>query len=321
MKDIIDSNEDFIQFCVDILTNKEYDENIKINFSALNFIVEISDTTWDGRVDYRGAKYITALQDSIFEITQLIYEKYDISKDDILVKVAVSEGCNLNDVDWKLILEWAKDMSEWKKFALLGLALFLMSGLPSKALDQYYAAEKQILEYQQQEMEEKGNQQELERRHERDKMLLTAIRNEGQKPTRVLAGLVNKDASITYDNEEAISQKQLKDMLPPSTRSGSRITYCDGEYTIKKKEYTSGEIIISMEKDDTVIKARIELSDDDKKKLLDSIHEKELSDELPFSMTLQVNVTHTDKMIKYGTIIGFDEPRKNASTPLVALVK
>lgn len=158
MKDIIDSNEDFIQFCVDILTNKEYDENIKINFSALNFIVEISDTTWDGRVDYRGAKYITALQDSIFEITQLIYEKYDISKDDILVKVAVSEGCNLNDVDWKLILEWAKDMSEWKKFALLGLALFLMSGLPSKALDQYYAAEKQILEYQQQEMEEKGNQ-------------------------------------------------------------------------------------------------------------------------------------------------------------------
>lgn len=95
-----------------------------------------------------------------------------------------------------------------------------------------------------------------------------------------------------------------------SLRRGEAVTYADGSYVVNSFIFTEGDIVLELEQEGTTIKGYLtQLDRADRTGFLKSLGRYK-TEELPFSMDLQLNVVHTSQTLNYAYILGEGAPRK-----------
>lgn len=134
-----------------------------------------------------------------------------------------------------------------------------------------------------------------------------------ERPVRALVKAMEPQDEIVIGNTEdripATIAKECKPRRAP--RSEETTTYADGEYTVVRRDYDEGEIVLALRQGATTIKGYLRQMDDrDKAAFRASLNRHEEEEELPYTMSLVLNVVHTGKRLKYADILGEGAPRE-----------
>ena len=133
-----------------------------------------------------------------------------------------------------------------------------------------------------------------------------------ERPIKLLVSSMSDSDVIFFGDESSASTKdEARNALPRRQRSSEKTTYTDGTYTLNAIDYSQGELILLLEQDGVTIKGYTsQLSDEDAARLFEEVHARQLAEDLPLSLVVQINVKHTAKRIKHGSIVGFGRVRE-----------
>lgn len=130
-----------------------------------------------------------------------------------------------------------------------------------------------------------------------------------------------KALSLTFDENDKIkfpqAEKELTayEMRQFTPKRAKKIeettTYADGIFTVLGRHYDNDQIIIDLEQHGIKFDAKLDfLDENDQNSFIDIINKKERNESLPFVISLQINIIHTGKRIKYGFILGKGQKRQ-----------
>ena len=140
-----------------------------------------------------------------------------------------------------------------------------------------------------------------------------------EKPIKSLIATLDEEDALSVGGSPLIPPKEAKKATPKRRRSKSRVTYADGEFLLNEIDYSLGEMILHLEQEDVRLKAYTsQLDEADAQGLFNEISERQLVEELPLELALQMNVQHTDRAIQYGSIVGFGDPRADKDHKLLS---
>lgn len=290
-----------------LIVNKELNfEPVNIIANNISFQVKIDGEDWDNLVDIRHAKYIFALQECVNDLLEE-YGPQNIDEDSKIVKIEVRSGSSdiLPDIT-EIVKMVVTPMTPEHTFVSAVIALLSMTG---------YFAWKRWVDYKQ----DGAALSEHEQTKRVAMNALIATRNVRdaefapyEKPVKALVGSLKENDTILFPGSSEISatRDEAKDALPKRRRSEEQTSYADGEYILNNIDYSHGELILHLSQDDQAVKAYTsQLSDDDAKDLFDDISARQLTEDLPLSLVLQINIKHTAKRIKFGSIVGTGQVR------------
>lgn len=312
----IASIEELLQYTANLLQKTEEFKPVIFTGDDFTFTIRIEGESWDEFIDYRHAKYITAFQKTFNKaIEQLDFDS--IPAEDCIVRFQVSNGSSLINIEFGEILkELAKNMTGTQSVIAVGI---VVAGIAGYLIWAKYLETKQATE---------ALTQHEQTKRELIQPLVSEYRENlpdyifTEAPSRALANTLSSDDLISVGKDSVfISKKQFKQSLSKEEKSLEFTSYCDGDYLLIKKDYSLGELIFQMSKDGLPIKIFTSiLSSEDQEKLANTIAQRELTEDMPFTLSLQVNVRHTDKKIEDGYIIGLGAPRSDKhKTPLTDL--
>lgn len=284
------------------LQRKEVDfEQPQISASSMEFSVYIDGATWAGRFDPRHARYLLSMQEALDMLLQDVTEG-DIIKEPAYVRVGVKGGSSYVTPD---IIEFLRpmvaNMSSAQTFVLMMTSVAAVAGL---------IAYSRWLTYK------RDSSHEDTIKHAFDTLRAVAENDPAryapyEKPIRTLAHSLEGEDAVTIDGHGLITAQDLRKALPRKPRSEARTSYADGVYTLRSIDFSNGELVLHLTQDDVQIKAlTAELSQEDAARLFDDIKVRTSEEELPFAISLQINVRHTSRVVQYGTVIGFGDPRE-----------
>lgn len=306
------SVEELVEYASDVLANRRPYEPVTIATDTLTFQATIRGEGWDKRVDARLAKYVLSLQEAMDDL--LADHGIDAyNETPPRVRVEVKEG---SSNPWADVADFAKalitPMTPEQRFIAVVIAIAASAGY-------FYLA--RWLKHREQLSADKKGVEELSL-HEKTKLetlrVLQAVAENNpekfvgyERPPRTLVNMMDEDDEIAFEGSEPIAKTEARKVAPKRLpRSEEKTSYADGDYFLKAINYTEGEPVLIISQNGQDVKAYISALDEaDSKELLDNIGERQLTEELPLAISVQVNVRHTARRIKYASIVGVGAPR------------
>lgn len=297
----IKSIDELIDYTSSLLKHEVSFEPVEIVADKITFSIEVHGEEWSKLVDIRHAKYIMALQESINDLLEdnCVKEIDEVSK---TIKVEINAGSTKMLPDITEIVKTAiTPMTPEQTFISVVLGILSITG---------YFAWKRWVDFKREEAALSEHEQTkrtameaiLAEREARDSELLSY-----ERPIKVLVNNLGDEDTLHLPGSPGIgaTKDEAKRSLPKIKRSEEKTTYADGEYVLNSIDYSLGELILHLAQEGHSVKAYTsQLSDDDAEALFNDISSRQLSEDLPLSLTLQINIMHTDKRIKHGSIIG-----------------
>lgn len=307
--------DDFFSYASAVLLKNEEFKSVEFIGKDYTYKVKIDGDNWDGTVDQRHAQYIIALQETLDEILVNCEDGNIQGQSKILVKLEIHEGCSELKPDLTLILLTAVGkMAEWQVF--ISVAIGLAGAIGLLALGR-------VLNYRVEQARLSNDVQKLEAHEETKRQMIAPLVDYYQsnidtlayteRPTRVIANALGKEDEIELASDVApVSRTELKKSLPRKSRSERMTTYADGEYSLERKDYSLGRIVYTLAQGDLQVRAYTDqLSDADAESLAMEIAKREVDEEVPFLLNVQINIHHTSKRIIDGYIVGVGAPRED----------
>ncbi len=286
--------------------------------------LHIEGPSWDSRIDQRSANYILSLQ-SVFE--NLISE-YDPKADSqkLLVKVDNKEGSWISSADILPFLSNLVDkMADIEIFWSVVTAIGAVAGVVMWSRYQKRKV-KEAEEKTKQTALEESSKIEMERQRTEQEFLklsYMAVQALADSRPEQFSGYETPIRTIakTMENTDTMSVEGIPDKIPAdmvrkcgprrAPRSEETVTYADGSFIVKSRRYDEGEVVLELMQGSTTIKAYLsQLDESDRSDFIASLDKHEKEDELPFSMDLQLTVTHTKRKLKSAFIMGEGLPRE-----------
>lgn len=310
-KKTITSLEDLIVYAGE-LARKEVDfVPLDIQATALAYRVTVYGDTWSGYFDARHAKYLLAVQEAMDTLVVDLGEEH-IFEAAPLVQTDVEEGSSKVVSDLAPIIKpMLAKMTDVQTFVVAITAIAAVAGcfVTWRWLEARKESKNQEI------------QKEAIRAHE--SIVLKAIealdanaKNNNRKyeyyeqPNRTLMNSVEHDDAIAFGDGPSIPLPEARKTLPRKKRSEYEISYADGTYTLDAMHFTDGDIVLQLRQEGVQVKAYTsQLSEGDSERLLENINRQLSEEDLPFDIDLQMNVQHNIRTIKFGSVVGFGEPR------------
>ena len=305
-------------------------EPFELAESGLAIHTHIEGESWDTSVDVRLAKYVLLLQDSM---DNLLEEHGTPAAFDepLRVKVEIREGSTIPWADLAPYLQYlCTPMTPEQTFISIMTSIAAAGGYFFWA--RYLTSKERVAVIEQQNKVAEHQQVALTEHEQTKREMLGVLRaraeNEPAKylpyeqPAKHLVRCLEEGDTIDYGGGEIIEADVAKKMAPKRLpRTPEQVTYADGDYLLHKSVYTEGEPVLELAQGDHTIKAYVsQLDDADKKAFLDSINARLLNEELPLTLSLQVNVTHTARSLKYASIVGQGAPREGRDSKLLSQI-
>lgn len=279
---------------------------INIKATNLSFSIKICGEGWDERIDARTARYIMDMQaacDELMEECGLTKEPADRP----LIKASINKGSTKIVADLISVVKGLNmALSPDQYFIVIISAIAAMVGTPV------------LLRL----IDRRSKERELTQ-HEitkRDAIagLVNMAKESGlqtqqyEKPLRtlIMKGIGENDV-ISLDGEKAKAE-EARQLFPRKERSTTSTSYADGEYLLHAINYTADDQpVLLLSRDGMEIKAYTsQLSDDDANNLFMDIVTRQRTEALPISIELQINIHHTARKIKYGSVVGVGPQRE-----------
>lgn len=302
----INSIDELIEYTSSILSKDIDFQPVDIVANKITFDIKINGDDWSKLVDIRHAKYITSLQECVNDLLEDFCDK-EIDEDLKIVKVDIQEGSSIMLPDiTEIIKSVVTPMTPESTFISVVLAILSFTG---------FFAWKRWVDYKQ---DESGLlEHEKTKRTMMDVIIAERNRRDSEfspyeRPIKTLVNTLDDEDTISFpgSTEIAATKEEAKMALPKRKRSEEKTSYADGEYVLNSIDYSQGELLLFLSQDGQSIKAYTsQLSDDDAKALFDDISIRQRNEELPFSLVLQINIKHTAKKIKSGSIVGVGKIR------------
>lgn len=310
----IHSLDELIVYAGDVLSKKRAYEPIEFDHAELKFSARIEGEGWGKRVDARLAKYLLSLQDSFDDLLEEVGpDEYPERPPRVLMEV--KEGSSIPDIDISGIAQAIfTNMTPENTFITTIVAIAAASGAYVWAR---WRKSKETLA----DSEERVKQLEI---HEKTKLeAINALRvvaennaaryQPYEKPAKVLVSTMEEDDVVSFSDGDEMDKEEARKSMPKRLpRTEAQTTYADGEYTLEDINYTQGEVMLVLSQDGVPIKAHTnQLSNDDAEKLFTDIQKRQLSEDVPLSIDIQMNVHHTSRRINFGSIVGVGNPRED----------
>lgn len=313
----IASFDELIEYTAQVI-RKEADY-VPVEFNAKTLIapLRVDGDEWEKRIDVRHAHYILTLQD---ELDKLLNEVNPSIRDDErpLVKAEVTEGSSQLNPDF---LDFAKclvtNMTDTQTFIVAVLGICGAAGYFGYA--RYLDSVVRRAESNDKKDVEVAA---LEQHEETKRKMLEPLVNIAdsdpakyahyERPVTKMVRMLEEDDQIAFVGEGYISAEEAQKNTKPrrSPVLAKTVSSCDGEYLLLSENYSLGELILYLEQDEVQIKAYTSVLDtDEQRKLAQTIAERKLQEELPFSLNLQLSVEYTAKGLKFGSVVGIGDPR------------
>lgn len=291
------------------------------------FSTRVEGEGWSQKVDTRIARYVITLQDTMDEMlaehSPAAYEEAPPR-----IRVELKEG---SAIPWVEIKDFAvhlfTPMTNEQSFYLA------LSGLLATA-GYFYLA--RILKYKADRHAENAKNEALSL-HEQTKLAQLAAfetfakTNQEkiqpyERPAKTLVNMLEPDDKIGFmhrdeeKDEEGYTREAARKGVPKRLpRTEEQTSYADGDYLLKTISFTEGEPVLYLSQGGIDIKAYTAgLSGDDTKDLIEDIALRQLEEELPMEIKVQLNVRHTARRIKHGSIVGTGEPRTDKKSKTLA---
>lgn len=302
----IHSMDELIEYASSVISKETDFIPVRIIADKISFRVKIEGHEWNKNVDVRHAKYIISLQDCIDDLIE-DYGAPGIEAEQKIVKVEVNEGSSDMLPDITSVVKFlVTPMTPEHTFVSVTIAILSLAG---------YFAWKRWVDYKQETAA-------LSEHEQTKRAMLAPIIAERtvrdaefspyERPVKTLVSTLEDEDRISFTGigDVKATKEEAKESLPKKRRSEEQTSYADGEYKLNNIDYSHGELILHLEQDGQSIKAYTsQLSDEDAANLFSDIADRQLTEDLPLSLTLQINVKHTAKRIKYGSIVGTGEIR------------
>lgn len=291
----------------------------------LVFHIKIEGETWDGAVDYRGAKYVLALQNAV----NRIYKELDpdtkslrnLSKQ-VTVKVRVEDGSTELLIEMKeAIFTMISKLSGKQATLVMSLAILCATGYftNNKILDY----KKDVLILKQQELvaqEQRLTATEIAQQMTRMTETLSEPINrvislvqsaDLEKPSRQIVNAMEEDDRVQFPDRTELTKAQAKKRYPRKQRLTKEFCYCDDVWTITKIDVDVSPPVFTIHNNGVTLRAVVELLPHHISSLTDQLAEA-INAGKEFQMPLRVFVTYTKREIKAATIQGIGEKRDEA---------
>ncbi|MGL1861439.1 MAG: hypothetical protein OCC46_02820 [Pseudodesulfovibrio sp.] len=321
----IKSFDELLEYTSKVVTGEIEYEAISLEHADMIVPLKIDGEDWDKLMDVRHARHIIALQNTL----DSLIDEYapDIREEDRpLVRAEILEGSSdIQQYVKEFALALVDGMTDKQKFTIGVLAIAGAVGYFGFARHLDYV-EAQVKA----ESAQKNQIQTLTQHEETKRQMLAPLLKivdadpakyaQYERPITKMTNMLEEGDQIALVGEGYISAEVAKaEIKPKRTRSGVSVSSCDGEYLLLKTDFSMGEFILHLEKDGIPLKAYTSVLDtEEKKELTDLIAKHTLEDEFPFPLDLQMSVEHTEKTIKYGSIVGIGELRADKTNKLLS---
>lgn len=308
----INSFDDLVAYASAVITKSVEYEPPTFSATSITFTVRVHGEDWSKSVDVRHARYIIALQESVDDIIAEYVEGDSCTQ--LLVRSEISDGSSdfkteLLDFLQKIVTP----MTPESTFISIMTAIVCATGyfVYSRSLDHKIALANMA-----------GSTAALAEHEKTKQAMLGAFAGERamreseyasyERPIKLLVSSMSDSDVIFFGDESSASTKdEARNALPRRQRSSEKTTYADGTYTLNAIDYSQWELILLLEQDGVTIKGYTsQLSDEDAARLFEEVHARQLAEDLPLSLVVQINVKHTAKRIKHGSIVGFGRVRE-----------
>ncbi|RRD69003.1 MULTISPECIES: hypothetical protein [unclassified Desulfovibrio] len=305
--------DELFAYASKVIAKKETFRKIQFVGKDFSYTIKIDGDTWDGTVDVRHASYIIALQNSVNDLLSEFEVQGSLSEEDIRIKIDIQQGCSeiIPDLT-KILISLGSKMTTTQIFISTILAIGGFVGIMALTRILNYRKELRLADKRAQELSVHEETKRALYQPMLDAFLLKKDRYSSyEKPVRILANVLDSDDEVTLsDGVSAIDQQEIKRNLIRATRNTKQVSYVDGEYYLERKDYSQGELIFTLSQGDITFRAYTTgLSTEDAESLAEEIASREINEELPFLLSLQLNVDHTKKKILSGLIVGVGQPR------------
>lgn len=289
--------EQLLEYAYDCLDSTKEAELLELD-GKFDYSITVSGQNWDQYIDWRLAKLITQIQNSINRAFKEANVK--LSKDDLqktTVKFKVSEGSSLVEINCgDLFKVVAEHMTGGQLTAVVITAILVTGGLLTV----------KRLAARQEKAEDEKTKRELGKVIERVASY--------EKPMRGLVSrLETEDTVAISPNEETFTKSELRLEYPGKGKYKAINVYVDGVYTIIGLKLDQG--IISVEQDGRKLECQSSLSPDEIEEFISPVANA-ITNEQGFDLQLRITAEYYkgSKQLKKEIIYGIGEPRKGSKT-------
>lgn len=309
----INSLEELFEYASKVANNEVEYEPVTLGGRDEDFAISlhIDGENWDKRIDARIAKYVINLQNSI----DTLIEEYSNQDEDYSfeVKVEAKEGSNIPYTEIKdFLTHFVSDMTPELKFVSIIVSIVALSGC--YIWNRYNKRKEREAELNATTSQAGQNTEVALKALD----ILQKVADSSpekyagyEKPVKSLINSLDNNDEIGVSNYPMMPVQEAKKAGPKRMpRSEEKTSYADGEYLLLEQNDAQGEPIFTISADGIDVNCYISTLDEtDQRKFIEEINKKRLNEPLPISVNLQVNITHTNKKIKYAYIIGIGEAR------------
>ena len=305
----VNSWEDLFKTGVKIVTEQIEPDELEIKEDMV-FKVRVRGHSWDGSIDYRGAKYILELQKAINDIylsTVQGKRLRDLSKL-VTVKVKVVEGSSIFEIKLYEILKlMVGNMSSEQTTLIAICCIFSAAG---------YLTIRKILDYKKAIITNAQQNQLTETAINKltgalNKSIDVIQRKDLEAPNRKLIGRLEEDDTIQFHGQTEISVKEAKKLYPRKEKSALVGGHFDDKYIITMINLEKQPIQFHLKKGDFEFKAEAELTNKDIEQIAKDL-EISWKDKLDFILPLHVFIHYNNNGIFSASVQGTGDPREDA---------
>lgn len=314
----LDSLDDLFEYASILLGDQAGFEPVELGAKSYCFKTTVSGESWDNCLDVRHARYVQALQQSLEELYIEAGASEKPLDESPLVRVRLERGSS--DM-WPELFQFLSGivtpMTDVQTFITIMTGIAGLTGCLAWGRHLTFKSEKHRADSSNAALSE----HEETKRRIFEPLIAYASNNPGlsaigEKPVRSLVASMGDNDTISFDEKEGtqIPRADAKKSLPRSPRSVAQTSYADGEYLLEKMDYSQGELVLYLAQDGISVRTyTTELSTEDTDALFKDIMTRQKTEELPFSIAVQVNVRHTPKRIQHGSIMGLGPARSDKS--------
>lgn len=320
VKEVQNLNDLFI-YAAEVTRKEVTYEPISITGENFAISLHIEGPTWDKRVDPRIAKYVLLLQNSFDDLLAEYSDSATYEETPPMVKMEARDGSSL---PWTEISKFLKHvltpMTPEKTFIAVLVAIGAISG--AYYVHRFCQWRETVRDSEKNEYLGEMRLREMEAREKTLQVAIDALAARAQaepekftsyeRPVRHIVRTLEERDTLQIGHSQPIPADIVKQLNPKRLpRSEEQLTYGDGAYILKKRNYEEGELVLELSQGDIDIKAYLwQLDEADAKNFVDALNDREQQENLPLTLDLQINLIHTARRLKYGVILGMGDPRK-----------
>lgn len=302
---IINSFNELLQAGVDAIAEKIDPKDI--SFSD-DFVIQIKiqGESWDGAIDYRGAKFIIDLQRAVIRSYNEINDTDihpRILNDLVTVKVRVREGSSIYEI---LIDKFFNIVVS----NMTGPEILLMFGITA-ACATGYLTKRLVLQHKER-LAQMNHTQELADRLSGtiDKALDIIERKNIDAPPKKLIGRLSENDLIQLPGREPLPPDQAKELYPKKQPPRISDGFFDDNFKVLEINTEKRPILLKLDKEGYKFWAEARIEPEDVERLSDNF-KTAVNNNQDLTIDLHLYISFDDKKIKDASIQEIGPPREN----------